>query len=351
MLTHDLDMALRDAVAMTPRNQIFVLTDENTYIHCLPLVQKTLELPQEQILTLQPGDSNKTLDTVQQIWKQLFDRHATRHSLLINLGGGMVSDIGGFAASTYMRGMRYVNVSTTLLSDVDAAYGGKTGFNFYNQKNSIGLFAKPHSVIISTDFLKTLPEKEFLSGYAEMLKHALISSPLELNRLLEFDLNERPINQLETLIQRSIVIKSYIVEQDPEETGMRKMLNFGHTIGHALEQASIDAAAKTGETSPLNHGYAVFYGMLAEMYLSAKILSFNQNVIKQCLPLLYEYYGKPVCNCKEQDKLIRLMHRDKKNADAEKVNFTLLQAVGNPRINQTCSDELIAEALDWLFSL
>lgn len=345
MLTHDLDMALRDAVAMIPTDQIFVLTDSNTRVHCLPLVQTTLRLPEQQVFTIEAGDANKTLDTVEQIWKFLFSMHATRRSVLINVGGGMIEDIGGFAASTYMRGMSYVNVSTTLLSDIDAAYGGKTGFNYNGLKNSIGLFAQPKSVIICLDFLKTLPAEQFLSGFAEMLKHALISSPLELNRLLEYDLNSRDTSELETLIQRSIVVKSYIVEQDPEEAGMRKTLNLGHTIGHALEQMSI----KQGR--PMPHGYAVFYGLLAEMYMSVRLLGLSDNVIRQCLPLLYDYYGKPECSCKQVSELIDLMHHDKKNTTTDKVNFTLLQAVGNARINQQCDDKTITEALDWLFSL
>ena len=345
MITHDLDMALRDAVSMVPENQIFILTDTNTHVHCLPLVQKTLNLPEQQVLCIEAGDANKTLATVEQIWHFLFEHNATRHSVLVNVGGGMVSDIGGFAASTYMRGMKYVNVATTLLSDIDAASGGKTGINYNGIKNGIGLFAQPKSVIICLDFLRTLPPEEFLSGFAEMLKHALISSPLELDRLLTYDIDKRDLQSLETLIQRSIVVKSYIVEQDPEESGMRKTLNFGHTVGHALEQMSLM------QNKAMPHGYAVFYGLLAEMYMSVKMLSLNEAVIKQCLPLFYNYYGKPQCSCKDMNTLIELMHHDKKNLSSDKVNCTLLQVVGNARIDRQCDDQLILEALDWLFSL
>ncbi len=345
MITHDLDLALREVVAMVPREQVFVLVDDNTLTHCLPLLQRTLFLPLSQVCTIPCGDENKTLATVEKVWQFLFDHGATRHSVLFNLGGGYVSDLGGFAASTFKRGMKYVNVPTTLLAAIDAALGGKTGFNYYGIKNGIGLFAKPERVILSLEFMKTLPAKEFLSGYAEMLKHALISSPLELNRVLGYDPGKTDLEELEFLIERSVVIKNYIVENDPTETGIRKSLNFGHTIGHALEQHSID----TGEVMP--HGYAVFYGMLAEMYLSHIRLGFKKEVITQCLPLLYEYYGRPVCSCKDLQQLVLLMHHDKKNTSTHSINLTLLQAVGNCRIDQECSDTEVLEALDWLFAL
>ena len=345
MITHDLDLALREVVAMLPRDQIFVLVDEQTEKYCLPVVQQTLGLPVSQVCVMPCGDVNKTLTTVEHVWQFLFSRGATRQSLLINLGGGHVSDIGGFAAATYKRGMAYVNVPTTLLAAIDAAFGGKTGFNYNGIKNGIGLFASPLRVIVYPEFLRTLPRKEFLSGYAEMLKHALISSPLELNRVLSYDIIENDLSELEFLIERSVVIKNYIVESDPHETGLRKSLNFGHTIGHALEQMSLDSE------EPMPHGYAVFYGMLAEMYLSHLKLSLKEEVIKQCLPLLYEFYGKPQCSCKQMQQLLELMHHDKKNLSVQHINLTLLQNVGNCRINQECTDSEVLSALDWLFAL
>lgn len=345
MLTYDLDLSIRDATVATPIEQIFLLTDENASIHCLPLVLKTITIPREHILTIPAGDSNKTLAFTEQIWNFLFSHGATRSSLLLNLGGGMICDMGGFAAATYMRGISYVNIPTTLLADVDAASGGKVGINYNGIKNAIGTFARPKAVIISADFLATLPTKEFLSGFAEMLKHSLISSPLELNRILSYDIDSAPHDELCTLIERSLIIKNYIVEQDPEEHGLRKSLNFGHTIGHAIEQYQLRAG------DPIPHGYAVFYGLLAELYLSVKLLGLNDSVIRQCLPLLYNYYGKPQCSCRDQDELIELMRHDKKNIAARHINFTLLKAVGNARINQECADADIREALDWLFAL
>ena len=345
MLTSDLDLALRDIQAMVPREQLFLLTDENTKKHCLPLVLNSIDVSEDHIFTMPAGDEHKTLATAEKIWQFLISNGATRSTWLLNLGGGVVCDLGGFITATYMRGISFVNIPTTLLADVDAANGGKVGINYMGLKNSIGTFSQPQKVIVSVDFLKTLPPKEFLSGFAEMLKHSLISSPLELNRLLAFDLDERPAEEFCALIERSQIIKNYIVEQDPEEKGLRKTLNFGHTIGHAIEQF------KLSKDEHIPHGYAVFYGLLAELYLSIKKLGLQESVLKQCLPLVYNYYGKLQCTCRDENELIELMSHDKKNSSSEHINFTLLKAIGNARINQECSENEIKEALDWLFSL
>lgn len=345
MLTNDIDLALREATALKEKNQIFLVADEHTHTMCLPTIQQTLALPEEQILVLPAGEETKDLATVQEIWDFLIARKATRHSILLILGGGVLTDMAGFAAATFKRGLPFVNIPTTLLGAVDAATGGKTGIDYKGLKNEIGLFILPAQTIIYPPFLKTLPTNQFLSGYAEMLKHALIASPLELSQLLTFDLNNIDQEVLAQLLSRSIDIKNYIVEQDPQEEGLRKTLNFGHTIGHALESFSFHT------DHPLLHGYAVLYGMIGELYLSVKLLGFPEKYLSQIVAIMREYYGKPTGSCKDYDELIGLMQHDKKNITPEEISFTLLRNVGDCRLNQHTSTEDIKEALDFLFNL
>lgn len=361
MLTHDLDLALRNAVGLRDVSQLFLLADENSMRHCLPLVQNTLKIKEDHILCLPAGEQHKTLDTVKHIWDFLIDMKANRQSLLFVLGGGVITDMGGFAASVFMRGMSFVNIPTTLLSMVDAAQGGKTGIDYQGLKNQIGLFSTPIQTIVYPPFLRTLPPVHLLSGYAEMIKHALIASPLELIHVLAFDIDNPDYTQLAELIQRSIDIKQYIVEQDPEETALRKSLNFGHTIGHALEEYSLMNSTtqtmaatdlnKASIGSPLLHGYAVMYGIVAELYLSVLKLLLPQQTLTQVSHYMIEHYGKPVCPCKDYDKLLDLMRHDKKNVQQGEINFSLLRQVGNCRINQHCTDDEIRESLDFLFNL
>lgn len=345
-MTNDIDIELRDIAAKYGNGQIFILTDENASNHCLPTVLQSVEVCTEHIMTLPVGEQHKTLQTVCKIWDWLQTVGATRSSVLLCLGGGVITDMGGFAASTFKRGLPYINIPTTLLAAVDAATGGKTGIDYGGLKNQIGLFAEPQKTIIHTDFFRTLPREEFLSGYAEMLKHALIASPLELVNILAFNLDNIDYERLAELVGRSNTIKGYIVEQDPEEKGLRKTLNFGHTIGHALEELSLAA----GHT-PLLHGYAVVYGIAAELYLSVMKLGFPQKTLTDIVHLIIEYYGKPQCGCKDYDRLLDLMRHDKKNPSPNQISFTLLKTVGNARIDQLCSDNEIREALDFIFNL
>ena len=347
MLTQDLDLALRNAVGLRGSEDIFLLADENSMRFCLPEVRKTLTIDDNNILCLPAGEEYKTLQTVEKIWNFLIDRQATRHSLVLILGGGVLTDMGGFAASTFKRGIGYVNIPTTLLAMVDAAAGGKTGFDYRGLKNEIGMFSSPQETIVYPPFLNTLPHEQLLSGYAEMLKHALIASPLELIHVLAFDIDKPDWETLAELIQRSIDIKQYIVEQDPEETGLRKSLNFGHTIGHAIEEYSF----QNKEAKPLLHGFAVMYGIVAEMYLSMTKLGLQQQFLTQVVHFMTEHYGKPVCPCKDYDKLLDLMRHDKKNEHPGEISFALLRQVGNCRINQHCTDDEIREAMDFLFNI
>ena len=333
-----------------PKGQLFVLTDSHTKVHCLPIFTESIEDLSYHLLTLEAGEVTKNLTSVQFVWDFLFKHHATREAVLVNLGGGMITDLGGFAAATYMRGIRFVNIPTTLLAMVDASSGGKTGFDYKGVKNAIGTFTPPLATLIHLDFLRTLPAEELLSGFAEMLKHALIASKEEWVNLLQLLQEELPHEQLvEALgstgvLQASIAIKEKVVAQDPHETGVRKILNFGHTVGHAIESAAL-------EHNALPHGYCVLWGMVAEVYLSVVKLGCPREVLQQLTQIMLQYYGRPQCNCKQREQLIQRMYQDKKNSANRTPNFTLLRAVGEPEINQYVSEKDIDEALEYLFSL
>ena len=344
-ITTDIDLALREQTALVSLEQVYILVDEHTRVHALPTILQTLPLPESHICEIPSGEEHKTLQTVEKVWQFLQREGATRHSILFCVGGGMVTDLGGFAAATFKRGIVWVNVPTTLLGMVDAAAGGKTGFNYGGLKNEIGLIREAKETIINPDFLRTLPPKQFLSGFAEMVKHALISSPLEVAAIRAFDLNRIDYEQLQELISRSVDIKNYIVDIDPEETGMRQTLNFGHTIGHALEEHSLRHSDE-----PMLHGYAVMYGMVAELYLSLTKLGFPERNLQAIVALMKEYYGKPVCSCKDYDELISLMQHDKKNPSPERITFTLLRTVGNYQLGCSATEEEIKQALDFLFN-
>ncbi len=228
IISKDLKQDIADVVGRIEHDRLFVLTDTTTLELCWPVVSSLPCLESAQMITIGDTDDNKTLDSLVHVWTALQQGGATRHSLLINLGGGMVTDLGGFAASTFKRGLAYINIPTTLLSQVDASVGGKTGINFGGLKNEIGVFNQAASVILSSDFLRTLDLGNLLSGYAEMLKHALISDEKNWAELLRFDLEELDYEQLGTLVAKSVAIKEGIVEQDPTEKGLRKALNLGH---------------------------------------------------------------------------------------------------------------------------
>jgi 3-dehydroquinate synthase len=334
-----------------------VLADVNTAACCLPIFADFIgEIPYH-MLTLEAGESSKSIASVQLVWDFLLEHHATRQALLINLGGGMVTDLGGFAAATYMRGIRCVNIPTSLLAMVDASSGGKTGFDYRGVKNAIGTFSPPLATLIHADFLRTLPERELLSGIAEMLKHALIASPEEWIRLLQILDLELPKDQLiDTLhqtgaLQASIEIKEKVVAQDPCEQGMRKILNFGHTIGHAIESAALDAQHSATDSQPVAHGYCVLWGMVAEVYLSVVHAACPREILQQLVQVMLQYYGRPNCNCKQREQLIERMYHDKKNAANKTPNFTLLKNIGEPIIDQHLEEKDIDEALEYLFSL
>ena len=323
-------------------DRIFVLSDEHTQQQCVSILKDIPALQDAVQMVVKPGESAKSLDTAVHLWKQLNEESATRHSLMLSVGGGMITDLGGFVAAAFKRGMQCVHVSTTLLGAVDAATGGKTAVNFEGYKNLIGFFHEPQHVIVATDFFATLDTHQLLSGYAEMLKHALISSRDDWQKTIAWDTETMPIDQLCLLLKRNIAIKQRIVEDDPTEQGKRKTLNFGHTIGHAIESWT----HTTNQPQP--HGYAVLWGMVAELFLSHKKLGFPLLHLQQLITLMKQAYGRPTFTCNDYNNLHRFMLHDKKNLDAKHINFTLLKEIGIPEINQTASIEEIDEALDFL---
>lgn len=332
----DIHGALQTLRAKMEPDRVFILCDVQTERHCLPL----LGMPEARVISVACGDGNKTITTLSQVWQALSQSGATRHSLLINLGGGMVTDLGGFAAATFKRGIRFVNVPTTLLAMVDAAVGGKTGINFGGLKNEVGCFREADEVLIQTPFLRTLDTPNLRAGYAEMLKHALLTDRKMWAEHLRFDLAAPDLSALQEMVRQSIEVKQRIVKEDPYEKGLRKALNLGHTVGHALESLAL-------ERTPLLHGYAVAYGLIAELYLSAALTGFPTESLHQTTHFIREYYGRPDIGCNDYDALYALMQHDKKNC-GDDINFTLLAEVGNPLINQNVTRPLINEALDFL---
>ncbi|MFV0484451.1 MAG: 3-dehydroquinate synthase [Bacteroidales bacterium] len=326
---------------------VYFVFDENTSKACFPLIQETFDKNKGKVLILPSGEDNKTVDNVTSVWQFLHDRNATRKSVLVNVGGGLLSDLCGFAASTFKRGIDFVNMPTTLLSQVDASVGGKTGINFNNIKNEVGLFSTPQKVIIDTAFLKTLPDEEFRSGFAEMLKHGLIHNKEHYEELIKFDASYPDYDKLADIIKTSVGVKQNIVEQDFHEKGLRKSLNFGHTVGHAIETFAIE------EKKPMPHGYAVAYGMIVELYMSSKKTSLPIDKTLHAVHHLIDIYGKLPLDIQSHTaryQLIDLMRHDKKNED-KKINFTLLTDIGACVYDQYCEEEIIDEALVFLNDL
>ena len=340
ILCESLENSLAEAIEKYPHDRLFILTDEHTHRLCLPQLQNIPAIQDATEIIIGAEDVHKNLETLAFVWQALSEQGATRHSLLINLGGGMVTDLGGFAAATFKRGIAYINIPTTLLSMVDASVGGKTGINFNGLKNEIGVFAPASSVLLETEFLRSLDAHNFFSGYAEMLKHGLISTPEHLAELLSFDTEQIDYAALKAMVGRSVQVKENIVEQDPKEHGIRKALNLGHTIGHAFESLAL------AENRPVLHGYAVAWGIVCELYLSHIKTGFPKEKMRQTIQFITENYGAFAFNCKQYDRLYELMLHDKKNT-AGIINFTLLKEVGDICLNQTADKETIFEVLDF----
>ncbi len=333
IFTNDVQAAIERLTNDSDHNLTVWIADVNT--------ARLMPAP-AHLITIPDGDENKTLATVTRVWDEMERMGVTRRTLVINLGGGMVTDLGGFAAATFKRGVRFINVPTTLLGAVDAAVGGKTGFNYHGLKNEIGTFAPASDVIISTRFFDTLSVEEMKSGYAEVLKHAMLSNRDEFLRLLDHDFNA-PIDHDDLLerLRRSVQVKVDIVARDPNEQGERKALNLGHTVGHALESLAMK------REKPVPHGYAVAWGLVTETILSHIRLQFPSEDVHRLGHFVRDNYRGFPFTCDDYDELLALMRHDKKSRDGE-ITCTLLTSIGDYRIDQTVTPDDVTAALDIL---
>lgn len=318
---------------------IFILMDENTNKHCkkkltddFPVLQTAREI------IIRSGEINKNIEACNLIWKKLIEAHADRHSLLLNLGGGVITDIGGFAASVYKRGITFCNIPTTLLAMTDAAAGGKTGINFQSLKNVVGSFRTAEITYIDTTFLKTLPSGHMRSGFAELLKIALVADKKFWKELVKMNFYELADNP--KIIQKALALKEGIVSQDPEEKGLRKLLNFGHTIGHSIESYSL-----LHEKESLLHGEAVAIGILCEAYISYITGMLPEKQLKEIAKTLLTIFGKYKGNLKEKE-LLHFIMNDKKSVNS-KHNFTLLKNIGEGCIDNFVNEKMISASLQY----
>lgn len=336
---------LNDSIALINElnsEEIFVLVDSNTAIFCYPLLAPYL--PSHHLIEISAGEENKNLESVASVWKILTANKAGRKSILINLGGGTITDLGGFAAGCYKRGIRFINIPTSLLGMVDAGIGSKTGFDFEGYKNQIGLFCEPEFILISSDFLKTLPDREFRSGMAEIVKHYMIADQEHFFKLSEEHFRYADDSILD-LLKRSIAIKSSIVSQDPYETGIRKALNFGHTIGHAVESWFLSNVSPA-----LLHGEAVAVGIVAESYVSYRRNMITKAELESISHLIIKSYQLPLLKQESYMELIQLMLQDKKNENTD-FRFTLLHGIGNYSVNEKVNEQEILDGLNYYNSI
>jgi 3-dehydroquinate synthase len=320
-------------------SKLFILVDENSFKNCYPQLVEHVEIFKEaELIEIESGEENKNIDVCVQIWSTLSEYGADRKSLFINLGGGVIGDMGGFIASTFKRGIDFINIPTTLLSQVDASVGGKLGIDLNHLKNEIGVFNNPKAVFINSGFLSTLDKQQLLSGFAELIKHALIADPANWKQVSKANLKD--LNTLDRLIEPSVKIKNRIVMQDPEEYGIRKILNFGHTIGHAIETCSLEES----DMASFLHGEAIAVGMICEAYLSHKVCGLPADQLKEITDFILDKYKSLAIDHMDQQHLIELMGHDKKNEKGT-INFSLLSAIGTCEINKKASKEEIFASL------
>lgn len=352
IFTNDICTTLEKFTSEIAHDRLFILFDSETMKYCMPVVVPFMNNydaahPTNHINTIVIGHSDdaKNIASLTEVWSFLSENGATRHSLMINIGGGMITDLGGFAAASFKRGIKFINVATTLLGAVDAAVGGKTGINLGNLKNEIGAFAQAQAVLISTKFFETLDRENLLSGYAEMLKHGLLSDKNHFADLLKFDitnLNSGQNNLMEELLpllETSVNVKRKVVRQDPYEQGLRKALNLGHTFGHAFETWCMR------RNKTVLHGYAVAWGLVCELILSHQHCKFDSSILYQVSNFVRDNYGPIYITCDDYDELYELMKHDKKNQGGV-VNFTLMKGIGDIALNQTATKEQVGTVLD-----
>ena len=340
VITKDVKWELNKLLQIKNLRKIAVLVDENTSDHCFPLIQEVV--PHASLIIIQSGEENKNLNTCQQIWQHFTDHQFDRKGLLINLGGGVIGDMGGFCAATYKRGIGFVQIPTTLLSQVDASVGGKLGVDFFGFKNHIGLFKIPEQVIIDTQFLNTLSTREFRSGYAEIIKHCLIADAKKWDDLTSVPYNDQNWDEL---VHHSIQVKDQITLADPFESGIRKILNFGHTIGHAIETHFLSIPSKK-----LLHGEAIAVGMICEAYLSLEKGYISQTEVEDICQYILSIYGKTKIEQADIDQLIPHTMQDKKN-ESNTVMASLLESIGKANYNITLSEDDIERSIYYYNSL
>lgn len=334
---------LLDKKRLSQYSGIFILTDTNSRNHCLPVLMGRFRIPGKAIiLEIEAGENNKNLQTCMRIWHELAVLGADRYSLLICLGGGVVCDLGGFVASAYQRGMDFIYLPTTLLAQVDAAIGGKSGVNLKKLKNYIGLFSAPKAVYVFTDFLRTLPHDELLSGYAEVLKHGMLSNEKSYRELVEQFPDANAVTsatEWSKVLARSIEIKTNVVKLDPYEKGLRKVLNLGHTVGHAFESHSFGR-----DKAPLLHGLAVAMGLIVELKLSVLLCGFPEKLASDITSYLLSVFPFYSFSSEDITVIVDLMKFDKKNKGGS-IQLTLIKNLGDLVTDFTCSNEIIEKCL------
>lgn len=325
-------------------SSLFILADENSMKHCLPeLVTRVPKLLEAEVIEIESGEAGKNIETCTQVWLALSELGADRNSLMINLGGGVITDMGGFIASAFKRGITFVNIPTTLLAQVDASSGGKTGVDLGVLKNEIGFFAEAQEVFIYTGFLKTLEPRQYISGIAEILKHGLIADRVYWNRCAESDLQD--VDKIEDFIRESVRIKTEIVARDPRESGERRKLNFGHTIGHAIESLFLERAE-----SSIFHGEAVAIGMICEAYISCKTAGLSEDCLNDIKENILWYFSFQELNAMDDHRILELMRHDKKNRNGE-IRMVLLSDIGKSVTDKKVTPDLILQSLNFYRSL
>ncbi|CAN5603133.1 3-dehydroquinate synthase [soil metagenome] len=335
IITNDLNSSLKDLFSKKKYSKTGLLMDENTFHHCYPQVQQFL--PDHYILKISSGEENKNIQNCLKIWNFLTKNKFDRKSLLINLGGGVIGDMGGFCAATFKRGIDFINLPTTLLAQVDASIGGKLGIDFEGFKNHIGLFKDPEAIVIYTPFLNSLDFRQIRSGFAEVIKHSLIADAQAWPTITSKDLQDQ---DWDPLVRHSVEIKNKVVQEDPLEKGLRKILNFGHTIGHAIETFFLD------QEEILLHGEAISIGMICEAYLSNKLSSLKKVELHDIETFLIKTYGKTEIP-REAIKIIAgFTLQDKKNENTD-INCTLLESPGKAIYDQKISTEDVMEAIEY----
>ena len=336
----DLYSSITEKISSDKFSSIFILVDENTDQFCLEIFIKKSGIKLFNKIIIASGEDNKNIDTCVSIWDQLNSYKADRKSLLINLGGGVLTDIGGFAASTYLRGIKFINIPTTLLGMVDAAHGGKTGIDFKLLKNQIGVFNEPIEVLLDNEYLKTLSKEEFINGYAEVVKHSLLTNKPDLtfNSLVKLDL----FKDSDYIINSYSKVKNEIVKSDKYESNIRKVLNLGHTIGHAVESYS----HISDKIVDLKHGQAIVIGIITELYISHRKFNFPLKDVISVKNHLNKYFNSIPLEKSDIINIYDLMVYDKKN-EGSKINFVLLKEIGKPVIDQIVDKQLFKESFEF----